>query len=120
MSKRVVSSKLFFKTKLGYGAAEWSSTLTWTMVSVLFLFYLTDIVGLNPAFAGFVLMVGAMWDAVSDPTVGIISDRFKSRWGRRRPFLLPMTRKRHAALKEAIQLKKEGRAWDTESIKEIL
>jgi sugar (glycoside-pentoside-hexuronide) transporter len=82
------SSKLPFKIKLGYGAAEWSSTLTWTMVSVLFLFYLTDIVGLDPAFAGFVLMLGAMWDAVSDPTVGVISDRFKSRWGRRRPFLL--------------------------------
>ena len=44
--------------------------------------------GLDPAFAGFVLMLGAMWDAVSDPTVGVISDRFKSRWGRRRPFLL--------------------------------
>jgi GPH family glycoside/pentoside/hexuronide:cation symporter len=83
-----ISSKLPFKIKLGYGAAEWSSTLTWTMVSVLFLFYLTDIVGLDPAFAGFVLMVGAMWDAVSDPAVGVISDRFKSRWGRRRPFLL--------------------------------
>ena len=87
--------KLPFKTKLGYGAAELSSTLTWTMVSVLFLFYLTDIVGLDPAFAGFVLsIVGA--------------------------YLLPMTRKRHEALKEAIQLKKEGRTWDKESLKEIL
>ena len=88
MGQLIVPSKLSFKAKLGYGAAEWSSTLTWTMVSVLFLFYLTDIVGLDPAFAGFVLMLGAMWDAVSDPAVGVISDRFKSRWGRRRPFLL--------------------------------
>ena len=41
--------KLPFKTKLGYGAAELSSTLTWTMVSVLFLFYLTDIAGSEKA-----------------------------------------------------------------------
>ena len=66
----MVTPKLSFITKLGYGTAELSSTLTWTMVSVLFLFYLTDIVGLDPAFTGFVLMLGAMWDAVNDPTVG--------------------------------------------------
>lgn len=77
-----------FQTKLGYGAAEFSSTLTWTMVSVLFLFFLTDVVGIEPAFAGFILMVGTLWDGITDPTVGILSDRIKGRWGRRRPFLL--------------------------------
>lgn len=82
------SETLPFRVKLGYGAAEFSSTLTWTMVSVLFLFFLTDIVGMDPAFAGFVLMLGTLWDAVSDPAVGIISDRTRTRWGRRRPFLL--------------------------------
>ncbi len=82
------SGKLPIKTKLGYGTAEFSSTLTWTMVSVLFLFFLTDVVGIEPAFAGLILMVGTLWDGVTDPSVGILSDRLKSRWGRRRPFLL--------------------------------
>jgi GPH family glycoside/pentoside/hexuronide:cation symporter len=82
------SRKLLFKTKLGFGAAEFSSSLTWTMISVLFMYFLTDVVGMSPAFAGFVIMVGTIWDAFTDPTLGIVSDRIKSRWGRRRPFLL--------------------------------
>ena len=82
------TERLPIRTKLGYGAGEFSSSLTWTMISVLFLFFLTDVVGMSPAFAGFVLMLGTLWDAVTDPTVGILSDRMKTRWGRRRPFLL--------------------------------
>ena len=73
---------------MGYGAAEFSSSLTWTMLAVLFLFFLTDVVGMDPAFAGLVMMIGTLWDAVTDPTVGILSDRMRTRWGRRRPFLL--------------------------------
>ena len=52
--------KLPFYVKLGYGAAELSSTLTWTMVSVVFLFYLTDVVGIALAFAGFVLRLSVI------------------------------------------------------------
>ncbi|MCP4754194.1 MAG: MFS transporter [Proteobacteria bacterium] len=85
---KVILKKLPFKTKVGYGAAELSNTLTWTMISVLFLYFLTDVVKMDPAFAGFVLMIGTLWDAVTDPTVGILSDRLKTKWGRRRPFLL--------------------------------
>lgn len=82
------TQKLPFRTKLGYGMAELSSSLTWTMVAVCFLVFLIDVVGLHPALAGFVLMVGKLWDAITDPLMGIISDRLKTRWGRRRPFLL--------------------------------
>ena len=82
------TTKLPFYVKLGYGSAEFSNTLTWTMISVVLLFYLTNVVGMEPAIAGFVIMVGTLWDAVTDPSVGIFSDRIKSKWGRRRPFLL--------------------------------
>lgn len=82
------AKKLPFSTKLGYGAAELSSSLTWTMVAVVFLFFLTDVVGMEPALAGFVLMLGTLWDAFTDPAMGILSDRIRTRWGRRRPFLL--------------------------------
>ena len=77
-----------FRLKLGYGMAELSSSLTWTLVAVCFLVFLIDVVGLHPAFAGFILMVGKLWDAITDPLLGVISDRLKTRWGRRRPFLL--------------------------------
>lgn len=82
------SGKLELKTKIGYGAAEFSNTLTWTMISVIFLFFLTDVVGMEPSFAGLIMMFGTIWDALIDPSVGILSDRIRSRWGRRRPFIL--------------------------------
>jgi sugar (glycoside-pentoside-hexuronide) transporter len=82
------SLRLPFGVKLGYGAAELSNSLTWTLFFVVFLYFLTDVVGLNPAFAGFIMMIGKLWDAVTDPFIGIWSDRTKSRFGRRRPFLL--------------------------------
>ncbi len=74
--------------KIGYGTAELSNSLTWTMFYVLFLFFLTDVVKMDPAFAGFIMMAGTFWDAFSSPLVGIISDRTRSKWGRRRPFIL--------------------------------
>ncbi len=74
--------------KFSYGAAEGSNTLGWTMFYVYFLFFLTDVVGLSPSFAGLVMMIGTLWDAVTDPAVGIWSDRTKSRLGRRRSFIL--------------------------------
>jgi glycoside/pentoside/hexuronide:cation symporter, GPH family len=74
--------------KFSYGAAEGSNTLGWTIFYVYFLFFLTDVVGLSPSFAGLVMMIGTLWDAVTDPAVGIWSDRTKSKLGRRRPFIL--------------------------------
>ncbi len=77
--------------KFSYGAAEGSNTLGWTMFYVYFLFFLTDVVGLSPSFAGFIMMIATLWDAVTDPAVGIWSDRTKSKLGRRRSFMLFMS-----------------------------
>lgn len=50
--------------------------------------FLTDEVQLSAAIAGTALLVGKIWDAVIDPLIGYLSDRTRSRWGRRRPYLL--------------------------------
>jgi sugar (glycoside-pentoside-hexuronide) transporter len=86
--KEATGSRLPVGTKLGYGAAEFANSLTWTMVFVIFLYFLTDIVGISPAFAGFILMIGRVWDAIVDPIVGVWSDGTTCRYGRRRPFIL--------------------------------
>lgn len=44
--------------------------------------------GLSALWLGVILIIPRLWDAVSDPIVGHISDNYRSRWGRRRPFLL--------------------------------
>ncbi len=53
------------------------------------LFYYTDVAGINPALAGSALMVGKLtWDAINDPLFGYLSDRTRSRFGRRRIYML--------------------------------
>lgn len=55
------------------------------------LFYFVSIIGLSPAVAGTVLLIGKLVDAVSYPLMGLASDRLDTRWGRRRPWMLAGT-----------------------------
>ena len=59
-----------------------------SLLSVLYLIFLTDVVKLAPGLAGTAVLVAKLWDAVNDPLVGNISDRARTRWGRRRPFMI--------------------------------
>ena len=80
--------KISLSQKLLFGAGELSGSLSNTIIGFFFLFYLTDIVKLKPALAGIAILIGKLWDSVADPLFGIISDRTKSRFGRRRVYLL--------------------------------
>ncbi|MDR0908941.1 MAG: glycoside-pentoside-hexuronide (GPH):cation symporter [Spirochaetaceae bacterium] len=82
------SQKLSSKQKLGFGIFDLGGNLLFTLLGFYSQIYLTDTVGLLPAFAGAAIMVGALWDAITDPCMGYLSDRTRSRWGRRRPYLL--------------------------------
>lgn len=86
--KQPTAEKLPFYRKLLFGVGDSTFSLYFTVVAFFYLFFLTDVAGIKPALAGAVLFVGKAWDAVTDPMVGFFSDRTKSRWGRRRPFLL--------------------------------
>ena len=61
--------------------------LFFTIIGFYLLYFLTDIVELSAALAGTVLMIGKIWDAITDPITGYVSDRTRSRWGRRRPYM---------------------------------
>lgn len=74
--------------KIAYGAAEGSSSLIFTTLGIYFLPFLTDVVGIGPSIGGSILFAAVMWDAITDPVMGIISDRTRSRFGRRRPYLV--------------------------------
>ncbi len=79
---------LTLPVKLGYGLAETGITAVQLFTQIYLLKFYTDIVGLTPSLAGIALAISVIWDAVSDPLMGNISDRTKSRWGRRRPYIL--------------------------------
>src|SRR5512133_4209939 len=83
-----MTTKISLRTKLGFGAGEFSSSIFFTLTSFWLMNFLTDEVRLSAALAGTALLVGKIWDAVIDPLIGYFSDRTKSRWGRRRPSLL--------------------------------
>lgn len=83
-----MSEPLSRRTKLLYGAGDIGFSLTSTILGVYFAIFLTDVVGLDPGIAAVSILVGRVWDFINDPIIGHISDRTRSRWGRRRPFLL--------------------------------
>ena len=73
---------------IAYGLPGLATLFTFTMFTTYGLYFFTNVVGLSGKFAGLIMTIGTLWDAVTDPLVGIISDNRDPRKGRRRPFLL--------------------------------
>lgn len=73
---------------IGYGFGEAANEASYAAVSLLLLSYYTDVVAMNAAVAGLVLLVVRIIDAVFDLLAGRVIDRTLTRWGRARPFLL--------------------------------
>ena len=80
--------RLSFWTKLAYGTGDWGTAGYGTLRQIFYAIFLTDVVGLEPRLASVAALIGIAWDAINDPLVGMWSDRVRTRWGRRRPFLL--------------------------------
>lgn len=82
------TGKLSFKEKVGYALGDSASNFYWKVFEFYILFFYTDVFGLTPLAAGYVLLFTRIWDAIIDPVVGAIADRTKSRWGSFRPYLI--------------------------------
>lgn len=82
------SSRLSPLIKLSYGSGEFFNATSTVIILMLYLKFLTDVVELSPFLAGICVVSGKLWDAISDPIIGHISDKTRSRWGRRRVFFL--------------------------------
>jgi len=83
-----MTEKLSSRTRWIYGSGDLGFSLTNTILSVYFALFLTDVVGVTPSIAALAIFIGSTWDYVNDPFIGYLSDRTRTRWGRRRPFLL--------------------------------
>ncbi len=82
------ASGLPLRLKLIYSLGDHAVNVALVALTMILPFYLTEIVGIRFALAGFVPLVGRAVDAVSDVWMGRLSDRTESRFGRRRPYLL--------------------------------
>lgn len=76
-----------FRRKLAYGMGAMGGIMN-GVVQTNMLFYFTVIIGLDPVLFGWVLLVPRLWGAIIEPLMGHISDNFRSRYGRRRPFIV--------------------------------
>lgn len=76
-----------FSTKLFYGFGAVANGAKSNGFNYLLLFYYSQVVGLRADLVSIGILIALIFDAVSDPMVGFISDNFHSRWGRRHPFM---------------------------------
>lgn len=81
-------NKVTLFEKSAYGVGGLGAGLIRMMMSMYLLFYYADKIGLNPAYVSLAIMIGNIWDAVTDPLMGFISDHTRSKIGRRRVYLL--------------------------------
>lgn len=73
---------------LGYALGSVGTGIYNTVPGLLLLFYMTNTLGIPASWAALAIFVPKLWDVVTDPWMGSISDRVQTRWGRRRPWLL--------------------------------
>jgi glycoside/pentoside/hexuronide:cation symporter, GPH family len=81
-------TKLTRRTKMLFSTGDLSTSIPLAIVMFFQLYFLTDVAGLRPDLAGWAVGAGRVWDAFNDPLFGLLSDRIRSRWGRRRVLLL--------------------------------
>lgn len=76
--------------KVGYGLGDMSSSMFWKIFSYYLPFFYSNIFGLTLDQVALLLVVTRIWDAVSDPMMGVLADRTRTKWGKYRPYLLLM------------------------------
>ena len=76
-----LSKKLSLRVRLGYGIGDTAICFYWSGVGFLLLYFYTDVVGISPIIAGSIFMIGMLWDAFTDPFMGYLAERTRTRWG---------------------------------------
>lgn len=71
-----------------YGFGDFGFNLHWSITSLFLLYYYTDVLALPATTAGLIFMIAMVWDGITDPIMGYIAERTRTRWGSYRPYLL--------------------------------
>lgn len=76
------------KEVIGFGLGDFGFNLFWSTTGLYLLLFYTDVLGIPAGTAGLIILVCLVWDGVTDPLMGAIASRTRSRWGRYRPYVL--------------------------------
>ena len=83
MSLNTVSNKV----RAAYGIGDYAICLYWSGVGLYLLYFYTDVVGISPLLAGWLYALGIAWDAITDPFMGYLAERTRSKMGSYRPYI---------------------------------
>ena len=72
---------------IGYGIGQAPDTIPYCMFYTYFVYFITDVVGLSPMQAGLISLIAIIWDGLSCPVIGVLTDKSKNPKGRRRPWM---------------------------------
>ena len=86
--KEDILAPISLKEKIGYGLGDMGFNFFWANISAFLLVFYTDVFGISAAAAGTMMLVTKIVDAFTDPVMGAIADRTKTKWGKFRPYLL--------------------------------
>ncbi len=79
---------LTFWNKLGYGAGALTENNVQNVVNIMLPLIMFNYMGVSPILLGYVFAISRLWDTITDPLMGYLSDRTRSRFGRRKPYIL--------------------------------
>ena len=82
------TGSISFREKVAYGVGDIGFNFYWANISAFLLIFYTDVFGISAAAAGTMMLVTKIVDAFTDPLMGAIADRTKSRFGKFRPYIL--------------------------------
>ncbi|MDA3880271.1 MAG: MFS transporter [Prolixibacteraceae bacterium] len=82
------TQKLSILEKIGYGSGDAAVNVVISSMFLIITFFYTDIFGIKPKDVALLFLLVRFIDAISDPVMGLITDKYKSRWGRYRPYFL--------------------------------
>ena len=88
MTEKSTIQRPTMKNVFSYAVGDLYGGGAFFIIGALFLVFLTDVAKINPALAGTIILVGKIWDAITDPSMGYISDNTRSKFGRRRIYFL--------------------------------
>lgn len=84
----VDAGRLPFGLRLSFGVGSLGTATALNASSILLLFFMTNLLGIRPSVGGALLFVSKVVDVLSNPLIGLLSDRTRTSIGRRRPYLL--------------------------------